>query len=229
MEKNELLIKMVLKHEGGWVNDPADTGKATYQGISSKYHPMWEGWEILKRYEPLKYNEIVDDPELEKCVIDVYTADYYNPMKIDKVDNLMLSAHMFCHCVNAGCSAAVKLLQKSINKVYGINMLVDGRVGPKTLEYANKVDKINNLIKEYIKQRKDFYNNIVKRNPSQKKFLKGWIARVDGTTNYINANSGDGNGVMQQDVMFFGGSVDKFSIIKKVIEFILKLIFRRRR
>lgn len=185
MEKWELLIKMVLVHEGGFANVSGDSGRKTYRGIAQASHPNWKGWEILKKYEPLRHNQIVNDPYLDELVYEVYKKNYYMPMKIDMINDLMISAHVFCHGVNAGNKAAIKLLQKSINVVYGVNIAVDGIIGSTTLQYTNREDRVIDLGKELIQQRNNFYRNIVRNKPSQKKFLNGWLNRVIGTTNTV--------------------------------------------
>lgn len=133
----------------------------------------------------MKHGQIVNDPYLDELVCDVYKKNYYTPMKIDMINDLMISAHLFCHGVNAGNKPAIKLLQKAINAVYGVKIAVDGLIGPTTLQYTNREDKVIELGKELIQQRNNFYRNIVRNKPSQKKFLNGWLNRVTGTTNAI--------------------------------------------
>ncbi|MDW5290833.1 putative peptidoglycan-binding domain-containing protein [Formosa sp. PL04] len=58
------------------------------------------------------------------------------------------------------------------------NLTVDGGMGPNTLNAinsANQMDLYNNLKQTRI----DFYNGIVQRNPSQSKFLNGWLNRIN--------------------------------------------------
>lgn len=225
MDKNALLVEMVLKHEGGYVNDKNDNGKETYCGISRRSHPRWAGWKIVDTYKPLKWNEKIDDAELNQCVIDLYTKNYYKPLKLESINNLLLSAHLFDHGVNAGLSASAKLLQKSINTVYNLSIAVDGKIGNETLSYANSPDKLTDLVNEFIKNREQFYKNIVNRNPSQKKFLNGWLNRVKTTTktiqNYQKGLTRDEQNVCIADGTFLEPNKP---IWLKILEFIWKLI-----
>ena len=55
------LINMVLTHEGGYSSGnekqtKGDKGKETYCGISRVYNPNWDGWKIIDRHKPIKYN-----------------------------------------------------------------------------------------------------------------------------------------------------------------------------
>lgn len=175
------LIDMILKHEGGFVNDPDDRGGFTYRGITRKNFPKWEGWEIVDANLPLKNGEILEDETLEEYVRQFYYDNFYKPLKIDDISNLLISGHLLCHGVNAGIKNSVKILQKAINKICKVSIAIDGIIGNITLSYANG-DKQNDIVQELIKKRKEYYNNLAKRNPSQQKFLKGWINRVDNTT-----------------------------------------------
>lgn len=208
MDKAIFLINMVLRHEGGFVDDPNDSGGFTYRGISRRYNPDWAGWDIVDAHLPLKYNQIIDDAELENLVIQKYEESYYLPLKIDQVDSLMISAHLMCHGVNAGLSSAAKLIQRSVNEVYGAGISVDGVLGNASLEYINNPEKEQELVDVFIEKRKEFYRNIVERKPSQEKFLNGWLNRVDGTTETVLAaqnNVGGDQTILYADTDFRGG------------------------
>ena len=148
-------------------------------------------------------------------------------MKIEMIEDLMLSAHVFCHGVNAGNSASIKMLQKSINSVYGVNISVDGKIGNETLSYANGC-KIKELINEFINRRIFFYNSIVNKNPSQKKFLKGWLNRIDSTTktikSYCNKNIKSEENILYGDVFLN----KKENVIITILKLIFKLIMRKK-
>lgn len=45
----------------------------------------------------------------------------------------------------------------------------------------------NGDVKKLITLRREFYNKIVKNNPSQKVFLKGWMNRIDHVEKYVAA------------------------------------------
>jgi lysozyme family protein len=45
----------------------------------------------------------------------------------------------------------------------------------------------NGDVKKLIQLRREFYNKIVKNNPSQKVFLKGWMNRIDQVEKYVAA------------------------------------------
>lgn len=175
------LINMILRQESGYANVSGDLGGETYRGITRKNFPKWDGWKIVDENKPLKNGQIIDNEELENNVMDFYYDNFYTPMKIDKVEDMLISGHLLCHGVNAGIKTSVKLLQKAVNNVYNVKISVDGIIGSTTLKYTNGA-KANEVAREFIEQRNQYYKNLVSKNPSQYKFLNGWLNRVKNTT-----------------------------------------------
>lgn len=207
------LINMVLKHEGGYANVKDDAGGETYRGITRKNFSSWSGWEIVDAHKPLKNNQVIDDLALDEYVRDFYYDKFYQPLKIAKIDDMLISGHLLCHGVNAGIKPAVRLLQKAINNITDANIAVDGIIGSATLVQANS-SSANEIAYEFINQRNQYYKNIVARNPSQKKFLNGWLKRVENTTK--TCSSGYSMLLTQNS----GGD----TIFTKIVSFILKLL-----
>lgn len=44
-------FKKLVKTEGSYVCDSDDSGGETYRGISRRYNPKWEGWNIIDTYK----------------------------------------------------------------------------------------------------------------------------------------------------------------------------------
>ena len=130
------LIDMVLTDEGGYASPKFD-GHETYCGITRDNHPNWDGWKIVDANKPLKHGQIIKNTSLENDVRQFYYKYYYTPMKIQSLNDLLTSGQLFAMGVNAGSKNAVKLLQKAINKVYNVQIAVDGIIGKNTLSYAN--------------------------------------------------------------------------------------------
>lgn len=207
------LINMVLSHEGGYSSGnerqtKGDKGKETYRGISRVYNPSWKGWSIIDKHKPIKYNKIIKDDNLEYLVKNYYYDNYYTPLKCDCFNSILIAGHLFCHGVNAGIKTSVKLLQKAINVTYGVKLDIDGIIGSNTLKYANG-SRIKDLEQEFICQRRQYYNKIVSNNPSQKKFIKGWLNRINNTTNTCSSSC---------SVLFT--SFDTDNLINRLLSFI---------
>lgn len=187
MDKSHTLIQMILKNEGGYWLDPEnlDSGGETYQGISRKNFPKWEGWTIIDKFKPLKRGQIITTvQELQDLVEQFYKENFYDKCKIDDISNVYIAAHVLDHSVNSGVSNGVKCLQKAISNL-GHSLTIDGKIGPTTLRLTNSCNS-KNLLQELISQRKEYYQSVVDKKPSQKKFLNGWLNRIDEVNNYIS-------------------------------------------
>lgn len=143
-------IGRVLKHEGGYVNDPTDRGGETNWGISKRAYPDLD----IKNLTKEKAKEI-------------YRQDYWLKSYADKLPLDVRYIH-FDTAINMGLNRAAKLLQESIGGI-----AVDGIIGNQTLSNAEKT----NLYK-YAIYRLAYYNKIIRRNNSQVKFIGGWTNRI---------------------------------------------------
>lgn len=148
MKFNEA-IEHILKHEGGYVNDPDDLGGETNMGITKRFYP---------------------DVDIKNLTVEqakeIYKRDYWDKAKCDALPENVRLMH-FDTAVNMGIGRANKFLQEAIG------VTVDGIVGKNTLAAAHKCN-----LKVYARVRLIFYTNIVLNKPVQKKFLKGWYNRT---------------------------------------------------
>ena len=151
------VIKMVLKHEGGYVNHPSDPGGETKYGISKRAYPD------------------VDIAGLtEEDAEEIYRDDYWCRIKGDD-----LPAGVACvvmdYAVNSGISRASKALQAACGIKNG-----DGIIGPHTLSatwvtvrnYGHKY-----VIDAVTDQRRGFIRNL----SIYETFGKGWERRITET------------------------------------------------
>ncbi|MBV6687168.1 N-acetylmuramidase [Xanthomonas euvesicatoria pv. physalidis] len=162
----------LLKHEGGFVNDPVDPGGATNKGIT------------LSTFKACAQNLLGIEPSLAnlRALTDaqagvIYKAQYWDPLRADQIALQPLANIVFDFYVNAG-NNAIKLLQTVLNSQTGGKLVADGRMGPATfaaLASSNQQD----LYARYKAGRRDYYHRLVAARPALGKFLKGWLARVD--------------------------------------------------
>jgi lysozyme family protein len=147
------IIKVVLKHEGGYVNDPVDPGGETNFGIAKRSHPD------------------VDIKNLtEEGAIEIYYQDYWMKNRVPQVPDELKHIY-FDMCVNQGRGRAVKILQQAAN-AKGANLKVDGGLGPKTISALNGVEL--DRVRAY---RIKYYADLVTRKPDLEKFYFGWFRR----------------------------------------------------
>ena len=161
-------LSRLLDQEGGYVNDPSDSGGETYKGISRKWFPKWAGWGIIDTYTDKE--EISGDWEVNDLVAQFYSKHFWNPLRLDEVHDELIAEMLFSTAVNLGKKVAIRKMQR----VLGVTP--DGIIGPKTLLALNGAEAVvftNSFVLELV----DFYLAIsVKGNNA--KFLKGWVNRA---------------------------------------------------
>ncbi len=173
--------------EGGYVNDPDDRGGETYKGIARRFHPDWEGWEIIDslRNTPGFPHNLDNAIALQQLVKDFYKSEYWDKLKGDLLP-FEIAEELFEQAVNMGLSSAVKNLQIVLNilnrneKFYS-NIAADGIFGNQTLStlkvsLARNGEKlIFNLLN--ILQGAT-YIELMLSNEVNEKYV-GWFKRID--------------------------------------------------
>lgn len=166
--------KKILKAEGGFVNDKDDRGGMTIFGLTRKNYPVLFLWDKVD--EMLKNGKIPDRDLLLKDPYGIEVESTYKTCfwKACKCDNLpdKLDYCVFSCAVNCGTGRAAKILQGVVGATQ------DGIIGNKTIELVNKFE-VSDLLERFAQAWKYYYKKIVDNNPSQKKFYRGWINRVN--------------------------------------------------
>lgn len=152
----------VIQSEGGYVNDSADRGGETNHGVTIG---AWGAY-LGRAIQPNEMKVLTLD-----AVKPFYKTMYWDKVKGDDLPKGVDYA-VFDFAVNAGVGRAAKFLQRSVGAVD------DGVIGSGTLGLAAKADPAK-LLANFSDQKQRFYNGLVASNPTQQKFLKGWLARVD--------------------------------------------------
>jgi lysozyme family protein len=149
-------LELVLKSEGGWVNNPKDPGGETNLGVTKV---VWEEW-VGHPVESLK--KLTKDD-----VAPLYEQRFWRPC-YGEVLPRGLDFIVFSMGVNAGPGRSIKLLQSSIGCV------PDGVIGPTTRGLISS-SNIATLIAKFSETRREYYRTL-KTFPI---FGKGWLNRVD--------------------------------------------------
>lgn len=190
----KLAFGKTMANEGGYQNDPDDrgnlTGLGTYKGIAPKFWPKWRGWQVVKAiignmvnqpefgtreyYNWLKAanRNLAGNPVLQRYVSEFYEVNFWNANRYGEIENQTIATWMFDRAVNCGNGAANKMLQRALD------IPDDGIVGKQTLSATNKANA-DDLLDALKKEGKDYYENIVEKNPSQAKYLPGWLKRLE--------------------------------------------------
>lgn len=165
-------VEKVLEHEGGYVNNPADTGGATNFGITKRVYESFIG-------RPVSLTEMKVMPKGNAVAI--YKANYWDKVKGDFIKSYSKAFILFDQAVNRGPSSAIKQAQR----ISGA--LPDGVIGPKTIEAINKMNE-KSFIDNFVIESEKFYRSLVARKPSQAVFLNGWLNRVKSLEEYAYQN-----------------------------------------
>lgn len=144
-------LNIVLKHEGGYVNDPKDPGGETIYGIARRHHP--DAW---AKGRPTKQQ-----------AADIYRRDYWDRMKCDQMP-APVALFLFDSGVNCGNRRAAEWLQRYVGAVS------DGQIGAKTIAATWAVDA-HSACYAMAKQRMAHYGGL----NTFGRFGKGWARRVD--------------------------------------------------
>ena len=151
----------LLQLEGGYTNHPDDQGGPTNLGITFKTYKEYCGQEkTIKDLQNMSYGtweSIMKDLYWDKCLA-------------DKIENQSVAEIMVDWCVNSGMVGLRKVQEIAGTKP-------DGIAGPKTLAAINGSNQ-EELFDRIMSARKQFYVNIVKRDPRQKVFMNGWMNRL---------------------------------------------------
>lgn len=160
MEVNfEQSLRWVLRSEGGFVNDPADTGGATNEGITQRVYNRW------RRRHSLPDQSVRDIKDIE--VEAIYRSEYWDLVSGDDLPG-GLDYCVFDFAVNSGDERAGQFLQRIVS------VAPDGNIGPKTLA-AIMGHNPRSLVDQLCQDRKDWLRTL-KRFP---RFGEGWISRVE--------------------------------------------------
>lgn len=180
-------INKVLLHEGGYVNNPKDAGKRTNLGITQKVYEDFLGKKLLgsdidaPKGQPMSEAETVMRNMPKGNAIAIYKKDYWDKVQGDKIKNYGVAFALFDQAVNRGHKKVVSQAQEILK------IPVDGVAGANFVSAINKYDP-KKFLDKFIEMSKQSYINIVKNNPSQVTFLKGWLSRITSTETYSFKN-----------------------------------------
>lgn len=149
----------------GYVNDPNDAGGETKYGIAKNANPSIDiahlDWQGAKA---------------------IYYSHYWLNGKCDKMNGRIAALH-FDSCIQHSTVQAALFLQRAIG------VTDDGSIGPATLSVLNSKDPIA-VCNSICDQRNTFYNELVAKNPSQSKYLSGWLRRVSEMRTFVTDPGG---------------------------------------
>jgi lysozyme family protein len=156
---DDQIIAAILLHEGSaYTNDPADAGGPTKWGITLAELQEWHRGRTITAADVAALTR----EEAEA----IYQMKYLRPF-----DSLPdpLRVNVIDMGVNAGIQRATLLLQELVGAT------VDGWVGPETARLTVAFASVNT---SYVAVRLLFYEDLIVRKPTNRKWRRGWRARA---------------------------------------------------
>jgi lysozyme family protein len=161
----KLEVEKVFRREGGYVNDPNDSGGETIYGISKTHNP--DAW---LRGRPTK-----------EQAEGIYRKNYWEAIKGDYLPP-KVAAVLFDHAVLSGPSAAIEDLNRALSGAGGLGL--DSR----TIEAAWEKNQ-DELASEITSRRLERFDRIVAKHPEKLKFFRGWSSRAMGALTEAGAEN----------------------------------------
>jgi len=160
IENYEQCLQMLLHHEGGFVNHPADPGGMTNLGVTKKVYEEYLGREVTE--DEMRALTPED-------VAPLYKRNYWDRVKGDDLPS-GLDWAVFDWAVNSGTGRSAKALQTCIGAT------ADGAIGPNTLKKLAEFDP-KEIVMQMFEARQEFYESLSTFDT----FGKGWSRRNQET------------------------------------------------
>jgi len=180
----EVALKQCLKWEGStFTNDPDDRGGATKYGVIQTRYDEYRKFKGLAKQTVRN----ITMPEVRE----IYRKYYWDEVQGDRLPQV-LDVAVFDAAVNHGPSRAAKWLQSMLG------VMVDGKIGTETIVAAVKATDDEGKVEEkllagkFCDRREQFYEDIAVGN--QRKWLKGWMNRLNDLRLLLGLKDGDGVG-----------------------------------
>ncbi len=163
---DDQIIDDIIQREGGFTNDPSDKGGATKFGITAATLGSFRGYTLPASAEEVRQMSVSTARE-------IYRERYIRKPRFHLITDDGLRAQLVDDGVMSGPVAAITSLQLALG------VKPDGLLGPVTAAAANAADPAT-LQRDLAVARALRLARIVQRDPSQSRFIVGWLTRALG-------------------------------------------------
>lgn len=166
----EKSIAFVLDQEGGYTNDPNDSGGETMFGISRNNWPKWDGWTTVDAFRSSPgFPEILNaNSDLLAMAKTFYQKEFWQACQCDSLP-WPIDLCVFDTAVNEGIGEAARILQILLG------VAADGIIGDATITAAFKNPP---SAKHYLMKRLTAYARVILAKPNDMVFADNWHKRV---------------------------------------------------
>jgi lysozyme family protein len=163
-------FEKLLGVEGGYVNDPRDSGGATRYGIT----------EAVARANG--YTGEMNELPLDRAK-DIYKRQYWDPLRLDDVSLISgaVAEEMFDTAVNMGLATGGKFLQRALG-VLGSAITADGIIGPMTIDVLRRYiakrgadEGVTVLLRAMNALQACRYIELAETREKDRAFIYGWL------------------------------------------------------
>lgn len=153
----------------GWADDPLDKGGATMCGVTLA---TYRAYRKKLGYNTTGKNDLKNIPYVHWR--EILKQMYWDKWRADEINNQSL-ANILVDWVWASGVHGIKIPQRILG------LTADGIVGKQTISAVNarEAEVLFDVIHD---ERIKFVEGIVRRNPSQAKWLNGWKRRINAIT-----------------------------------------------
>ncbi len=165
------LVPFILRWEGGWADDKDDKGGKTNRGIT------------INTYKALSKKLLHQEPtmanfrQLTKAQAALFVKYFWDKSTANNRVRSQKIAEAITTWRWGSGSYGLKEFQRLLNRKYHANLKVDGVIGRNTVAKINAINP-DHLFNDMLQARKAFFERLARRDPSQMKFLKGWMNRL---------------------------------------------------
>lgn len=158
---SDAVLEMVLDHEGGFIDHPADKGGPTNLGISTRTYP----------------DEDIEGMTRERAKF-LLKRDFWDELDADNLPP-KIAASLVDFAVNSSSARAVRWFQRAMGRRRDDTT---GKMDDRTLRemrilvHETSDAEVSLLLNRY---RKRMQHGTVTLDPSQGEFIDGWLNRTD--------------------------------------------------
>lgn len=169
-------INVVLKHEGGFSDDPNDPGGATNYGISLRYLRTvgdLDGDGYLDG--DFDHDGDVDAEDIRRMsmqnAVSIYKSQWWDRYGYESINSQDVATKVFDLAVNMGARQAHIIVQRALRAV-GKVVKEDGVIGPVTMAAINNYQSMM-LLPAIRSEAAGFYRSL-----NKPKYIEGWLNRA---------------------------------------------------
>jgi hypothetical protein len=158
-------VAVVLKHEGGYLEDPT-TGEISKFGLTA---------EFLRSIGRPHDRDSIRNLSREQA-IQIYREHWWEKYGFERLQHQRLTTKLFDLAVNLGPQRATRLLQQALNHC-GARLAVDGILGERTIAAVNQVPP-ECVLAQLCALAAEHYRSLAAKDPKYLPYLKGWLERA---------------------------------------------------